>query len=129
MSDSIMAFRWRDENWRYFNYCRWTEQILQGKMNVYKGFLESPGSNGFPMGGNNIRFTSCLAFKKGNQKTKFMTDETKVFSGGILKGKEKFKEYIADNPETLADFERDDFKYYELESLIMIYNSQAETNK
>lgn len=124
MSDSIIAFRSGDNIWRYFNYCRWSEQIIEGKINVFKAFVET---NRGPATTGGVNFIPCLAFKKGNEKAKFITlSETKMFSSVLTKkSKEKFKEYIADNPKILAEFEQETFIYEDLEALMLKYNSMA----
>lgn len=118
--DSILVFYRDGITYRHFAYCGWTELIEKGAIDIYKGYVSvavtMPGQN-------TIQY--CLAFKKGSQKAKFISEgETITFSGGILTQKVKnyFKEYIEDNETILADFSRTDFRFKDLQDLVKKYN-------
>ncbi len=131
-ADSVIAFIYDDIVWRHFKYCQWSKRIVHGTIDVYKG-------RALNMGADHNYSNDCLVFKKGNQKAKFISvSEIKIFSGNITRAegilrqdaKEKFEEYIDDNSELLAEFEKETFRYEELESLIIKYNEWSKkTNK
>lgn len=137
MSDSVIAFKYGDEVWRCFIFCKWSKLIIEGPIKVYMGCVERAKNSSAV--GFNISKTECLAFKKGNEKAKFIEiDEVKAFSsgsifkpGGILKikTKDKFKDYISDSPEALAELVKETFRYEDLEALIIKYNTWAKMEK
>lgn len=100
----------------------------------------TPFAGGVPMIGGG---GPCLAFKRGNDEAKFIgRDEAKLFNGaigdlstgmygGILKQKTKdyFYDYIGDNPELCAEMEKENFRYEDLETLIIKFNAMAKNKK
>ena len=127
-SDSISAFTYMDIQYKYFKYSGWSILIHKGAINIYKGNIYVTMSN--PMGATGTSsFTipaDCLVFKKGDQKAKFIgEDEVKAFSRGALKQKTKdyFVDYIADDSVILKEFSKEDFKFKDLEELIVRYNA------
>lgn len=126
-SDSISAFQYKETYCRYFEYSGWSILIRKGPIDVYKGQTEISGSVATGVGTSvSVNTNSeCLVFKKGSEKAKFIgAEEIKPFSGGTLKQKTKtyFAEYIADDSISLAEFNKEDFKYADLEYLIEKYN-------
>ena len=125
----IKAFTYNDTLFKYFKYSGWSKLIYMGTIDLYKGHTYANTVVG------DKKKMECLVFKKKDQKVKFIganetnSPKTPVFvvAGGKLnmKTKEYFSEYIADDPESLSEFNRVNFRYEELENLIVKYNERT----
>lgn len=118
--DSVILFKYDNEVYRHFNCCGFMERISTGTINMYKGTVRGYGT-----------VYNCYVFKKKELEAKMISNEyTKPLSGGVLKNKIKknLEDYINDNNELYTEFQKEDFKYDDLKSLIDRYNASIKSN-
>lgn len=119
--DSIVAFGNDKIHWRYFKYCGWAKQIVNGTICMYEGKVnyEIPS---FRL--RDRSYSPVYIFKKGNEKAVFITKAEGEELTGVLKEsqKEELQDYIFGAMEVEIKLLKNDFAFKNLKQLIVEYN-------